>query len=107
MATGVKTLALGAVLSLAVLSVNFLGTAQAQQRQYCAPRSALLEKLAAEFGEVPYAGGIDGAGNLMEILTAPTGSWTLLIILPSKIACVVGSGKDWLLYEPSVPGRGA
>jgi hypothetical protein len=81
--------------------------ASAQPRQLCAPRAALLEKLSQDFGEVPFARGIDGGGNLMEILTGPKGSWTLLIVRPDKIACIVGSGEGWLVYEPTVPGRGA
>ena len=107
MATGALTLARWVLASLTVLSANFLGVAQAQPRQMCAPRAALLEKFAAEFGEAPYAGGIDGAGNLMEILASPKGTWTLLIVRPDKIVCIVGSGEGWLVYEPTVPGRGA
>lgn len=82
-------------------------SAQQPQRQLCAPRQALIERFAAEFGEVPHAGGIDGGGNLMEILTSPSGTWTLLIVMPTKMACVVGSGDGWREYEPTVPGRGA
>ena len=92
-------------LTLALLLFAF--PAFAQQRQLCAPRAALVEKLAQEFGEAPTAGGIDGAGNLMEILTGPKGSWTLLIVRPDRIACIVGSGEGWLVYEPTMPGRGA
>lgn len=95
------------MIRLALALILFAFPAFAQQRQMCAPRAAILEKFAQEFGEVPYAGGIDGGGNLMEILTGPKGSWTLLIIRPDKIACIVGSGEGWLVYEPTVPGRGA
>lgn len=92
-------------LALALLLVAF--PAFAQQRQLCAPRAALLEKLAADFGETAHASGIDGGGNLMEILTGPNGTWTLLIVRADKVACIVGSGEGWLVYEPTVPGRGA
>lgn len=81
--------------------------ASAQPRQLCAPRAALLEKLGQEFGETPHGSGIDGGGNLMEILTSPKGTWTLLIVRADKVACIVGSGEGWLIYEPTVPGRGA
>ena len=95
------------MIRLALALLLFAFPAFAQQRQLCAPRAALLEKLSQEFGEAPYAGAIDGAGNLMEILTGPNGTWTLLIVRPDKIACIVGSGEGWLLYAPTVPGRGA
>lgn len=81
--------------------------AAAQQRQMCAPRQALIDKLAADFGEVPIAGGVDGGGQLIEILTSPSGTWTLLIVVPGKTACIMGSGDGWREYPPSVPGRGA
>jgi hypothetical protein len=92
-----------------VLALN-LGAqpATAQQRQLCASRDALLEKLAQDFGEAPRASGIDGGGNLMEILTSPSGTWTLLIVMPTKRACIVGSGEGWREYDGvAVPGRGA
>lgn len=92
-------------LALALTLLAF--PAAAQPRQLCAPRAALLEKLGQEFGETPTAGGVDGGGNLMEILAGPNGSWTLLIVRPDKVACIVGSGEGWLVYEPTVPGRGA
>lgn len=95
------------MIRLALALLLFAFPAFAQQRQLCAPRNALIEKLSQEFGEAPYAGAIDGAGNLMEILTGPKGTWTLLIVRPDKIACIVGSGEGWLLYEPTVGGRGA
>ena len=90
-----------------VIFLTIAFPAFAQQRQLCAPRNALIEKLSQEFGEAPYAGAIDGAGNLMEILTSPKGTWTLLIVLPNKTACIVGSGEGWLVYEPTATGRGA
>lgn len=95
------------MIRLTLAFLLFALPASAQQRQLCAPRAALVEKLAQEFGEAPTAGGIDGAGNLMEILTGPKGTWTLLIVRPDKIACIVGSGEGWLIYEPTAPGRGA
>lgn len=95
------------MIRLALALLLFAFPAFAQQRQLCAPRNALIEKLSQEFGEAPYAGAIDGAGNLMEILTGPKGTWTLLIVRPDKVACIVGSGEGWLLYEPTVGGRGA
>lgn len=95
------------MIRLALALVLFAFPAFAQQRQLCAPRNALVEKLSQEFGEAPYAGAIDGAGNLMEILTGPKGTRTLLIVRPDRIACIVGSGEGWLIYEPTAPGRGA
>lgn len=95
------------MIRLALALLLFAFPAFAQQRQLCAPRNALIEKLSQEFGEAPYAGAIDGAGNLMEILTSPKGTWTLLIVRPDRIACIVGSGEGWLIYEPTIPGRGA
>jgi hypothetical protein len=111
MTRAVETLARGSAMRATLLIVGMLlaaSSASAQQRQLCAPREALLEKLAQEFGEAPRASGIDGGGNLMEILTSPSGTWTLLIVMPAKRACIVGSGEGWVEYEGvAVPGRGA
>lgn len=111
MSKAVKTLTRSSPKRIWVLATILLGLwaapAYAQQRQLCAPRQAILDKFAAEFGEVPFGGGVDGAGQLIEILTSPSGSWTMLIVRPDKTACIMGSGDGWLEYPPSVPGRGA
>ena len=106
MACGVKTLARRVTLC-ALMGMAWPAYGQQPQRQTCAPRAALVERLSAEFGETPIASGIDGGGQLLEILTSPSGTWTLLIVIPGKTACIIGSGDGWREYEPTVPGRGA
>jgi hypothetical protein len=100
-------------LMLALLGLLFFfslpawGQQQQQRQAACAPRDHMIERLAAEFGEVPVAGGIDAAGQLIEILTAPDGGWTMIVVLPNGRACAVATGRDWMVYPPSVPEKGA
>ena len=89
-----------------ILGALFAASAAlAQQQQMCAPRKLLLEKFLQEFGEAPVAGGLDGAQNLIEILTSPNGTWTAVISNAQGRTCVVGSGSDWRTYDPPIAGR--
>ncbi len=62
----------------------------------CAPRDAVVSRLATKYGEVLAAGGLRNAGQLVEIWAAPdTGHWTALVTTPEGISCILAAGTDW------------
>lgn len=71
----------------------------------CLPRSEALAVLSRRFQEVPVGAGLDQAGNLVELLRAPSGSWTLLLTRPGGPACAVAAGQGWDSAPPVPPGR--
>ena len=71
----------------------------------CLPRGQAHEILARRFQEFPVAAGLDNAGNLVELLRAPSGSWTLLVSRPGGPACAVAAGQAWEASQPAAPGR--
>ena len=83
------------------------GTAAAQRtavQQMCAPRDVLVSNLSKSYQEQPLGRGLSATGNLVELLTGPSGSWTMLMTRPNGLTCVIGVGEAWHEVTPHVVG---
>ncbi|MEX1306333.1 MAG: hypothetical protein WEA84_14350 [Rhodovibrionaceae bacterium] len=85
------------LLMLTFAAVLFLialaGAAFAQT--LCGDRQEIAARLQAGFGERLAVTALTDGGALLEVLAAPSGSWTLLLTNPGGPACVVASGQNW------------
>ncbi|MEE8272796.1 MAG: hypothetical protein V3R98_13865 [Alphaproteobacteria bacterium] len=89
------TAALGAAFLCLLLS------APAAARQVpCGERAAIMTRLAAGYGERPVAMALDARGRVLEVLAAPSGTWTMLVSTPGGMNCLIASGIAW---EPLTP----
>jgi hypothetical protein len=68
----------------------------------CATRPVMVAKLLADYGEVPVASGLQSNGGLVEILTSPSGTWSIIVGRPGGPVCLVSSGESW---QAVLPGR--
>ncbi len=92
-----------AVLVLASLLLADPSDAAAQV--VCGERARILARLAARYDEAPSAIGVTAAGQVIEVLTSASGSWTIVVTAPEGPACVVASGEGWRRVEPEKKGR--
>ena len=61
----------------------------------------MLDWLAANFREIPIALGVTGGGDLVEILTSPTGNtWTIIVTNPRGRTCLLAAGEGWRVARP-------
>lgn len=67
---------------------------QAQQTA-CGERHALLNQLRETYAERPAGLGVVGNGSVMELLVSPSGSWTLLLSMPTGQTCMIANGESW------------
>lgn len=75
-------------------TISVAGTAAAQAG--CAPRAAILERLAAQYDEVPIAAGLTSGALLIEVLASADGaSWTIIATSPDGTACLISAGEGW------------
>lgn len=86
-------LAFAAVLFLIALADAAFG--QTQGTALCGDRQEIAARLEAGFGERLAATGLTDSGALLEVLAAPSGSWTLLLTRPGGPACVMATGQGW------------
>lgn len=89
-----------------VIAVAFIGllattTAQAADGQPCAPRDAVQAEFAKSKHQHLSVIGLSAGGNLLEILTARDGSWSLFQTAPDGTSCLITVGSAWQRTEPS------
>ena len=66
------------------------------QGRNCAPRPAIVERLSQQYGETRRGVGLVQQGSVMEVYaSAETGTWTIVVTLPSGITCLVASGQSY------------
>jgi hypothetical protein len=99
-----STLALRLLLAAILLLACLPAFAQPAQ---CGSRAAILRSLAVQYGEAIVGTGINHAGRLVEILTGPTGTWTIIVTQANGPTCLVTSGDGWIFHPPVTPEKGA
>lgn len=73
----------------------------------CGDRAQLLDTLASQYDEEPVAMGLDDRGAVLEVLTSPSGTWTLLLTYPSGRTCLMASGVAFERLPVQVGEAGA
>ena len=91
-------------IAAAVFAAFFVFPVLAQNQPMCAPRAALLQVAYENYQEVPVVRGLASSGRMLEILAAPSGTWTLLSTTPEGTSCMMGDGQGWQVVEPKPPG---
>jgi hypothetical protein len=62
----------------------------------CGPRSVIVERLAARFGETRRGIGMARGATVVEVFaSADTGTWTVLATRADGTACLLASGRHW------------
>jgi hypothetical protein len=92
----IKTLNAGLIALAAAAAVMIVKPAGAQVSN-CGPRAAVIERLAASFGETRRGMGMAAHnGRIVEVFASEaTGTWTITVTLPDGRTCLVASGRDW------------
>lgn len=64
----------------------------------CAPRDAVVARLASEYGESRQSMGLGGNNSVIEVFASEkTGTWSITVTSPHGVTCLVASGQA---YEP-------
>ena len=69
-----------------------IGPAHAQP--FCAPRTTVLAGLEKTYKEEPVAIGLASTGVVIEVLVAPSGSFTIILTRPNGPGCVMAAGEN-------------
>ncbi len=79
---------------LATVFLGFMiGTSTAAIQ--CGPHLRMTQVLASKYSEAPKAIGTVNQARFMEVYTAKSGSWTILITSADGNSCIVAAGQDW------------
>ncbi len=100
-----KVFRLGHAALLAGLLVACAGAAfapaPASAAQVCGDRAKMVAHLGKDYRELPAGIGLTAGGAVIELFTAETGSWTILMTMPGGRTCVTSIGEGW----EHTPGR--
>ena len=73
----------------------------------CAPRDAVVERLARSYGETRQAMGLGANNAVIEVFASDkSGSWTITMTGTNGITCLVASGQAFEAMAESLPALG-
>ncbi len=78
-----------------VAAVVMLGATPTSAQTVCGDRSKMVGYLDRDYKEARSGLGLASNGAVVELYTAKTGTWTMLITNPGGKTCVIGSGESW------------
>lgn len=98
-------------IKLTMLSAGLLlGAAtivEAQTLRHCAPRTEVVDRLAAKYGETRQSMGLGANNAVMEVFaSADSGSWTITVTMANGITCLVASGQAFEELAEALPPKG-
>jgi len=70
--------------------------AYAEARTICGDRADFVDKLKDSYAEKPVSVGLAANGSVIEVFTAESGTFSILITQPSGVSCLVAAGEEWL-----------
>ena len=99
-----KMLHLGALTAAAAL---FAASDALAQGRNCAPRDAVVERLAEGYGESRQSMGLGANNAVIEIFASQeTGTWTITVTTPNGLTCLVASGQSFETLAEALPAKG-
>ncbi len=61
----------------------------------CAPRAQVVAGLAERYHETQLGAGLHSSGTVLEVYTAPNGTWTVVASSAAGMTCIIAVGTDW------------
>jgi aminoglycoside N3'-acetyltransferase len=89
-------------LALALMLPASLASAQ----QVCGKREDVVKGLAEKYSEVVTWRGLADTGLMIEVFSAPEGSFTIITTRPSGFSCFVLAGKGSRAFDPEPIEKG-
>ncbi|MDF2235819.1 hypothetical protein P2H44_24975 [Albimonas sp. CAU 1670] len=72
----------------------------AQGGPTCGVRAEVVSRLKAKYGETRRGYGLQRGQSVVEVYaSSETGSWTIIMSMPSGLACLVAAGENWAVPE--------
>ena len=89
---------------LSTMIVTVAGDAQARTQRHCAPRDAVVERLAEGYGETRQSVGLGRDNSMVEVFASrKSGSWTITVTSPAGLTCLIASGQSFEPLDETLP----
>jgi len=81
---------------LILLALLLAPALPAQAQSACGPHSSFSAQLADTYRETRRGGGLAGPTAFFEVwASSATGTWTILMVRPNGLACIMAQGDGW------------
>ena len=80
--------------------------AEQSSNRFCAERNSITDKLATKYDEQRSGMGLVGSSGMVELFTADSGTWTIVVTQTDGTSCIVAAGNSWADYvrKPKLSG---
>ena len=87
------------------IGAMLLATTHAQaQGTNCAPHAAIVERLAANYGERRQSIGLGNDNTVIEVFASDTtGTWTITVTAAGGLTCLVAAGNAFQITHDALP----
>lgn len=103
-----KIIHLAALTAAAAFYLATSTQAAAQSQRNVGSRAAVVERLASGYGETRQSVGIGANNAMVEVYASnETGSWTILVTMPTGMSCLVASGQSFEEVAEALPAKGS
>jgi len=89
------------MLRLALLACLTATTANAGPT--CIPRSDLIAALDTRYAERQVVTSLEDRGTVIEVYVSPRGTWTMVAVTPTDLACILATGQAWQMVAVGEP----
>ena len=86
---------MSAILMALTILVLFSDNAGAFAHAICGERNKVVANLEKIYSETPVSMGLESNGGVIEILVSPSGSFTIILMWPNGVSCVMAAGEGW------------
>ncbi len=89
------------------LALIFFNSPAVAQGSNCGDRQAIVDQLTNKYGESRQNVGLNENNSMVEIFaSAATGTWTILVTMPTGMSCMVAAGQSWQVVEAEIVAPG-
>jgi len=80
--------------------------ADASGVRFCAGHDSITGKLSSKYDEQRSGMGLVGSSGMVELFTADSGTWTIVVTQTDGTSCIVAAGNSWADYvrKPKLSG---
>jgi hypothetical protein len=74
--------------------------------RFCAEHDSITDKLGSKYNEQRSGMGLVGSSGIVELFTAKSGTWTIVVTQVDGTSCIVAAGNSWADYarKPKLSG---
>jgi hypothetical protein len=83
-----------------MFALVFLNVPVFAQGANCGERADIVAQLTEKYGEARQNVGMNQNNSLVEVFASEaTGTWTILVTMPTGVSCLVAAGQNWQVVE--------